>query len=358
MLEKIRNAFREFPEIFGFIGFVLGGIFLIYFTNNFIGIFAPFIIAYVITLITRPLMLGMVKKLKIPKAIASIFCLLLVIGIGGLIIWFFIAQVVNGITYIIDLLGNNFTAANIVSIVENLDVQLQKWGETFNVELDIVTVSNEIYSMAKSLIASLSNLSIEIVVGIPSFVISFVIGCLAGFYMLFDYDKIFGFFEKQFSKKTARIVKIFNTNVLFSIFKMMMSYVVLSVVCFVEIVVGFYIMGVKDAWFLAFLIAVFDVLPILGSGGILVPWSIIGFLTGNPVIGFGMLILWGVIVVVRQILEPRVVGSQIGLHPLITVMALFIGLKTMGGLGLLMGPLYVIVCKKMNEEGIISLYKA
>jgi predicted PurR-regulated permease PerM len=137
-----------------------------------------------------------------------------------------------------------------------------------------------------------------------------------------------------------------------------MSYAVLSVVCFVEIVVGFYVMGVEDAWFLAFLIAIFDVLPILGSGGILVPWSIIGFLTGNSVIGFGMLLLWGIIVVVRQVLEPRIVGSQIGLHPLITVMALFIGLKTMGGLGLLMGPLYVIVCKKMNEEGIINLYKA
>ncbi len=212
--------------------------------------------------------------------------------------------------------------------------------------------------MAKNLIASLSNLSIEIAVGIPSFIIAFVIGCLAGFYMLFDYDKIFGFFEKQFSKKTTKIVKIFNTNVLFSIFKMVMSYAVLSVVCFVEIVVGFYVMGVEDAWFLAFLIAIFDVLPILGSGGILVPWSIIGFLTGNSVIGFGMLLLWGIIVVVRQVLEPRIVGSQIGLHPLITVMALFIGLKTMGGLGLLMGPLYVIVCKKMNEEGIINLYKA
>lgn len=192
---------------------------------------------------------------------------------------------------------------------------------------------------------------------IPGIIVAFIIGCLASFYMLFDYDRITGFFNKQLSENTKKIIYIFNHNVMWSIFKMMFSYIILSIICFLEIAIGFLILGVKDAWFLAFLIAVLDVLPILGSGGILVPWSIIGFLTKNPVIGFGMLILWGVIVLVRQILEPKIVGSQIGLHPLITIMTLFIGLKTMGGLGLLMAPLYVIVCKKMNEAGIINLYK-
>jgi predicted PurR-regulated permease PerM len=105
------------------------------------------------------------------------------------------------------------------------------------------------------------------------------------------------------------------------------------------------------------LIAVLDVLPVLGSGGVLVPWGIVAMLMGDPMQGIGMFVLWGVIVVVRQVVEPKIVGSQIGLHPLITIAALFLGLKLMGGLGLIVAPLYIIVCKKLNEEGVIHLYK-
>lgn len=356
-MKKLQEVFKNYPEILRFMIFVIGAILLIYFTNNLIGIFAPFLIAYIITLVTRPILKFLNSKLKFPKAVSAIICLFIMITLGGLIIWFFANQIIAGITYIVNIIGVKFTSNNIMSILQEVDSKLKDVGTALNIDLDIVVVSNEIYNLVKNMISSLSNISLGIAMNIPGIIVAFIIGCLASFYMLFDYDRITGFFNKQLSKNTKKIIYIFNHNVMWSIFKMMFSYIILSIICFLEIAIGFLILGVKDAWFLAFLIAVLDVLPILGSGGILVPWSIIGFLTKNPVIGFGMLILWGVIVLVRQILEPKIVGSQIGLHPLITIMALFIGLKTMGGLGLLMAPLYVIVCKKMNEAGIINLYK-
>jgi predicted PurR-regulated permease PerM len=137
---------------------------------------------------------------------------------------------------------------------------------------------------------------------------------------------------------------------------MVFSYVLISVICFIELGIGFFILDIRDAWFIALIIAIFDVFPIVGSGGILVPWGVIALIMGDPVRGIGLMVLWGVIVVVRQVVEPKIVGSQIGLHPLVTIVSMYIGLELMGGLGLIMAPIYIIVCKKLNEENIIHLY--
>ena len=134
---------------------------------------------------------------------------------------------------------------------------------------------------------------------------------------------------------------------------MIFSYALLSVICFVELMIGFKIFGIQDAVFIALLIAIFDVLPVVGSGGILVPWGLIQLAMGDPFVGIGLVILWIVIVVVRQVLEPKIVGSQVGLYPLVTVATLYIGLQLMGGLGLIVAPVYVLVCKKLREEKLV-----
>jgi sporulation integral membrane protein YtvI len=146
---------------------------------------------------------------------------------------------------------------------------------------------------------------------------------------------------------------VFNNQVLSSFIKMILSYTLVSAICFCELMVGFLILGIKDAVFIAMLIAILDVLPVLGSGTVLIPWGVVSLILGDPTTGIGVLILYGIITVVRQIVEPKIVGSQIGLHPLVTIASLYIGLRLMGGLGLIMGPLYVLMCKKLAEEGLV-----
>jgi predicted PurR-regulated permease PerM len=130
---------------------------------------------------------------------------------------------------------------------------------------------------------------------------------------------------------------------------MLCSYIVISAVCFCELLIGFLIIGINDAVLIALIIAVFDVLPILGSGAILIPWGIISILAGAPMTGVGLIVLWGIILIVKQIIEPKIVGSQIGLHPLVTIASLYIGLQLMGGLGLIVAPLYIITYQKFQE---------
>jgi predicted PurR-regulated permease PerM len=98
-------------------------------------------------------------------------------------------------------------------------------------------------------------------------------------------------------------------------------------------------------------------MPILGTGAVLLPWSVIAFIIGNTKIGMGMLILYVVITVVRQILEPKIVGQQIGLYPIVTLILMYVGAQLMGVLGLLILPIMATILIKLNKEGSIHLFK-
>lgn len=355
-MEKIKNIFKNCPEIFNFLLFILGGIGVVFLTNNFFSVFAPFIVAYAITVVIRPLIVKIRNKTKMPNAIATIICLLLFVAIVALAFWIIGYYIVDGVTYVVESLSSTTTIEAIVTFANDLSKKLDVLSNFLNIEIKMKDVTSLVTNAVTNIITTLSSLSLQVAASVPNIIISCVIGCVAAFYMLFDYEKISTAIKAQLSENTKKVVSIFNNQVLFSLFKMMFSYALLSIICFIELMIGFYILGIKDAAFLALIIAVFDILPVVGSGGILVPGGLLALIMGNAFVGIGMIILWGIIVVVRQVLEPKVVGSQIGLYPLITVATLYIGLKLMGGLGLIVAPLYVIVCKKLNEEGLIKLY--
>lgn len=356
-MQKIKDFFKSCPEMFNLILFLLGGVLLVFLTNNFFGVFAPFIIAFVIVKILRPLMVKIEKHIKLPRIITALLCLTIFAVVAALVVWFVLFNVISGIEYVINIVSTNASINNISTQMLIIEEKVTGWGNVFNVEIDFNQITEYIYDFAKTLITKLSSLSLQIVLSIPSFVISAIIGCLAAFYMLYDYDKISAFITKQLSPKTKSILDVLNQDVFISLIKMIFAYILISLVCFVELGIGFWILEIRDAWFIAFIIAVIDVFPVVGSGGILVPWSVIAFIVGDPIRGVGLLVLWGVIVVVRQIIEPKIVGSQLGLHSLLTIMALYLGLELMGGVGLIVGPLYVIACKKINESGVINIYK-
>ena len=103
--------------------------------------------------------------------------------------------------------------------------------------------------------------------------------------------------------------------------------------------------GYPYALFMGILIALLDFLPIVGSGTILIPWSILSFATGNTSSAIYFLVLWGINFLTRQFLEPKLISSQIGLHPLLTIMSIYIGLRTLGPLGVIAGPIWIMTLK-------------
>ena len=126
---------------------------------------------------------------------------------------------------------------------------------------------------------------------------------------------------------------------------------------FVELSIGLTIIHVPNSVIIALLIAIFDILPVLGTGGIMIPWVVISAFSGDYPLALGLLIVYVVITIIRNILEPKIVGSQIGLHPVITLCSMFIGVQLFGVIGLFGFPIGLSLLRYLNENGTIHLYK-
>ena len=120
------------------------------------------------------------------------------------------------------------------------------------------------------------------------------------------------------------------------------AYLLIMLITFLEVFVGLSVLGAEYAFILALIVAIVDLLPILGTGTVLVPWSVFAFLGSDIGLGIGLLVLYGVTIVVRQIIEPKIVGKAVGLHPLATLASVYIGLELLGFAGIFIGPIIVM----------------
>ena len=187
--------------------------------------------------------------------------------------------------------------------------------------------------------------------------IKLIFTIVSSFFFTIDYYKISDFLIEQFSGERKKIVLNLKDNVLGTLGKFIRAYAAIISITFLELSFGFFILGIPNAFLFGALIAFIDILPILGTGAVLLPWSIISFILGNAKLGFGMLILYIIITAVRQTIEPKIVGQQIGLHPIITLILMFVGAQLMGVLGLLLLPVIATIIKKFNDEGTIHIIK-
>lgn len=348
-MNRLKDTLKQHHKTINILFFLLGAIIIVYVTNNLFVVFAPLIIAYLVTQIFRPLCLFLHTKIKIPNSICALICILIFIIVFLGLAWFCGYYLIEGISKLIEILSSEQVISGIVSLCQDALHELQKLVQFLNIEIVNNEVAGLIGDVAKKIITVLSNFSLSIALQVPELLMASLIGCVAVFYMLCDYDKIASTITNALPQRLNLLINVFNKQVLSSFVKMLFSYVILSAICFVEMLVGLFILGVNDAGLIALIIAICDVLPVIGSGAILIPWGIVSLLMGSPVVGIGVIVLWGIIVIIRQIIEPKIVGAQIGLHPLVTVSSLYVGLQLMGGVGLVIAPLYIITYQKFQN---------
>ncbi len=197
---------------------------------------------------------------------------------------------------------------------------------------------------------------------VPSIVIGLVIGLIAWIFFTKDYNRIVSFIQLQLPESKKNI--LFEIKQVFSktILKMVRAYGLIMLITFGELFIGFsilsltHIMNNPNYVWIAALIAVFDILPIAGSGGILIPWAIISLVLGKVPQAIGLIVIYVIITFLRQYIEPKIVGDSLGVHPLITLMGLYFGLKLFGFLGMFIVPLTVMTLKAFNDTGRIHLW--
>lgn len=204
----------------------------------------------------------------------------------------------------------------------------------------------------------------SVVKNIPSALIGIVIGIVAWIFFTKDYDRIVAFIRLQLPSGRKNVLgeikQIFSKTVL----KMFRAYGLIMLITFLELFLGFSILrllGIMEnnyAVLIAAAIAIFDILPVAGSGGILIPWALVSLILGNIPQAIGLVVIYVVISIIRQYIEPKIVGDSLGVHPLVTLAGLYFGLKLFGFLGMFIVPITVMTIKAFNDAGRIHLYNS
>ena len=349
--KKVENR-RAF--IINFI-FYITVLFLIYFVIKYALVwFLPFVIGFGIAFILKPLIRKISNKYSLnSKLVAGILVTLFYLTVGALLTVgiikisvglkdlfmalpdIYINKIEPGVYEIVDKIEQSIDNLDPALVEGIMDITMS-FGKSI---ADIITKVST--GFAKSISSVVSS--------VPSIFIIIMFSIISSYFVAIDYNLIATFIARQFPKKVSATIFEVKNQVIGTLFKLIKSYTILISMTFVELSIGFIILKINNPLQLAFLIAIVDILPILGTGGILVPWAIISLIKGDLYLGIGMAILYIVTLIVRNIVEPKLVGKEIGLHPLIMLICMYIGIKLFGFLGIFILPLLLIIFMKVND---------
>lgn len=324
-------------------------------------VFLPFLLAFLFATLIHGIAVRIPQKTEKRKKLLSIFITMLfffvIVAVVFLLGCWLIKCMEKAFITIPDLYENEFIPW-IYSIAGKLDA---RYGEDIAGLENIGNSFLEFVRKAGETIAELSTDSMKGMSGyakkIPSFIIKIVMTVVSTFFFASDYEKIthfvFGLLPVKWQDKAGEVKKQI-TEVGRAYLK---SYSLLMLITFLELCIGLAILKIRYFPAIALGIAVFDILPVLGTGGILIPWSAIAFIIGDYTIAAGLVLLDLVITIVRNILEPKIVGKQIGLHPLAALIALFAGAKVCGIVGMIGFPVCLSILVQLHKEGVIRLWR-
>ncbi|MBR5230438.1 MAG: sporulation integral membrane protein YtvI [Firmicutes bacterium] len=322
----------------------------------------PFVVAAVIAwMLQRPVRFFH-SKLGINKKLCSFIASLLFFAtIGGLISLGGIEAitVVQSLVQSLPAFYRNTVEPLMHQIFDRME-EAALWKD-FQFYALLEDLEAKLLDAAGSMVSKVSVTAVSAISGlaaaIPAIFIKVVLLIISTFFISMDYDKLVGFTLRQLNNKTRNIVMEIKNYIVGTLFVCIRSYALIMSITFVELTIGLTIVGIKNSVLVALCISLFDILPVLGTGGIMIPWVVINVILGNYGLAVKLLLVYIIITIVRNIIEPKIVGSQLGLHPVVTLSSMFAGVQILGGVGLFGFPICLSLLRHLNDKGIISIFK-
>ncbi len=319
----------------------------------------PFIIAIILSaLLQRPINY-LSHKFNIGYKICACVLMGLMFFFLGSIIFILGYQIIDNVSSFVAKISINIDNQYLVnSNISKLDAVINALPEVISKPIFELRnlLSGDLRDILKNGVVYISSYLGKLVASFPSILVGFIITVVASFFFCMDYGFIKKFVKAQIPEKYIDHIydmKIYMTNTLLKMFK---SYFFIMCITFLELSIGMLILGIDFPFIVAAIICVVDILPVLGTGTVLIPWAIISIISGNLMFGLKVLIIYAVITIVRNIIEPKIVGQQIGLNPIVTLVVMYIGLKAFGILGVFTFPLLMIILIQFQKKGIIHIW--
>ncbi|HHW08035.1 MAG TPA: sporulation integral membrane protein YtvI [Clostridia bacterium] len=303
----------------------------------------PFIIGLVLAALFEPIVEFVSRKLKVSRAVSVIGTMLLVIG-----------GTVTGLTWMI--------IRAIMEIV-NLSYSFPMYAERIAVSLQYALSQARILYFSLDLpadwqdflvrrmeqvshtVLEVLNWSLGLLTAVPNVVLILFFAIVSSYFFSKDKENIAQALYRILPAQVAGFLHNMGGQAGNAILGYLRAQIILMLITMGQTLVGLYVLGVDYTLLITLVVGFLDLLPVLGPGLIFVPWMAMAFLMGNLRLAVSLLILYGIISLVRQLIQPKVVGDSIGIHPLETLVSLYVGLKVMGVAGLVLGPILVVIVK-------------
>ena len=326
----------------------------------------PFVLAFLIAYVLRRPIRFLSRVLHVPKGLVAVLLVVLTYGAIGLLLALAgirITATIASLVQQIPAIYNNYILPDLTDLFTGLEDLLARLDPSLMSTLE--ELQTQLLNMLWQLVSSLSgllmggvSLATSLATSLPGFLIRLLLMVISTFFIAIDYEKIVTFCLRCLSGNTRKVVLQIKDYVVGTLFVCIRSYALIMSITFVELSIGLSIIGVNRAMLVALLIAIFDILPVLGTGGIMIPWAILTALGGNMPRALALLVVYVIITIIRNIIEPRIVGKQIGLHPVLTLMSMFVGTHLFGVVGLFGLPILLSLLRYLNDAGTISLFPA
>ncbi len=306
----------------------------------------PFIAAWCVSLLSAPAVAWLARRTRLPRTMWTV--LLLLLGLGGTVagLYFAVDRLILESGKLLSQL-RSWQVEDIVGMLDRLPLlgELTAGGGTLREQM-IGVLMKALSGIIGEVGSWLSSLALRLATGLPSMLLALTVGVVACFYFTLDQDSIRCALMARLPERWRCLIVggedggvPLRQRLTTWLGRWLRAYLVLFFMTFCELLLGFVVLGVDCALLVALLVAVVDLLPVLGTGAILLPWALWCFAVGAGGRGVGLVVLWGVITVVHQIAEPHVVGGSVGVHPLVSLVAMYVGFKLIGLPGLLIFPL-------------------
>ncbi|MCZ8536426.1 sporulation integral membrane protein YtvI [Paenisporosarcina quisquiliarum] len=316
----------------------------------------PILLALLTAFLLEPLVKLSKEKFKWNRKTAVITVFILFLLIITATLYLSITQLVGQIIQLTKIAPDYFNTLSL----SWMNVQSKLFSFTQGMPIEVVSsIKNELDEFLKFMqeailgIVSYDSIS-KLLTGIPNFLVSFIVYIITLFLFMLDLTDLKKMVFRHLTPATAEKVRFMTSRLNSVIFGFVKAQLLASLFILVGSFIGLLFIAPEYAIIMSIVIWIIDIIPILGSIAIVGPWSIYQFIIGDVAMGTKLAILALVLLVIRRAVEPKLMGSQIGLSPLATLIAMFIGLQIFGFLGLIIGPFVVIIFTTAKEAGIIK----
>ncbi len=318
----------------------------------------PFIIGFLFAMLIRSFVrfvenvTGM--NSKISAGICTLVCYILIFSA----IFFIARALISEIIHFFDNLPRIYET-NISPLIHRFELYLSDInGQNSEFEKMIASflanAEDEIVDIIKTFSGNAAEKIGQILLKIPEIFVTITVTIVASFFISIDYDAIkkvlVSHIENNAKYRVGKIKEVFFD----AVGKICASYLLIFLITFAELAAGLFLLKVKYALVISLIIAIADIFPVIGTGTILVPWSVIELLNGNKPLAIGLLAIFLIISIVRNIIEPKLIGKNSGIHPVATMIAMYVGLKIGGVLCAILLPFTLIVIKHLKDKGELS----